>query len=97
MNIATSREAAEAFNPGNWGWGRRRRSLAITNLRADSPKTIAEKTVAQKRAVITVTRAQASSLLAMSKGISKRGSICLRYVEFSSLALVSFIVIAKKK
>lgn len=63
------REVAEAFNPGNWGWGRRRRSLPAV-LRDDATYA------ATKRAVITITRSEANSLLA----VSKRGDICLRYV-----------------
>ena len=68
------REVAEAFNPGNWGWGRRRRSLPLI---AQSSLN-AEKTIAEKRAVITVSRAQANDLLSYSK----RGDLCLRWVLF---------------
>jgi len=56
-------ELAESpVNPGNWGWGRRKRSLALRT------------TSSSKSSSIRLTRSEASNLL--SSSLVKRGSAC---------------------
>jgi len=66
------REIAESdLNPGNWGWGRRKRSALIT---AGGNRPTLSTVLQKRKEMITITKDQANQLL----NLQARGSVCFR-------------------